>query len=101
MELEHVNALSVAKVVEQEFGPTFKTTGCEWVFGDNDKKLHSDVPKSIILISFLHKCVVKAWAKHGIKVWPAAGVVKDRKRISEFTDLSVDDDGGFPVNSPD
>ena len=27
--------------------------------------------------------------------------MKDRKSISEFTDLSVDDEGGFPVNSPD
>ena len=37
MELENVNAHSVAEVVEEEFGPIFKAAGCEWVFGDNDK----------------------------------------------------------------
>ena len=28
-------------------------------------------------------------------------MVKDRKTISDFTDLDFDDQGGFPVNSPD
>ena len=70
-------------------------------FWGQRQKLHSDVPRTTILIFFAHKCVVKAWAKHGIKVWPVAGVVKDRKTISDFTDLDVDDQGGFPVNSPD
>ena len=36
-----------------------------------------------------------------MKVLPGAGVVKDRKTISDFTDLDVDDQGGFPVNSAD
>ena len=47
------------------------------------------------------QCVVKGWAKHEMKVLPGAGVIKDRKTISDFTDLDVDDQGGFPVNSPD
>ena len=33
----------VAKVVEEEFGPKFQRAGGKIVFGDNDKKLHSDV----------------------------------------------------------
>ena len=70
-------------------------------FWGQRQKLHSEVPGTTILIFFAHKCVVKAWAKPGIKVWPGAGVVKDRKTISNFTDLDVDDQGGFPVNSPD
>ena len=71
-------------------------------FWGQRQKLHSDVPRTTILIFFFaHKCVVKAWSKFGIKVWPGAGVVKDRKTISNFTDLDVDDQGGFPVNSPD
>ena len=43
IELESVNAQDVAKVVEEEFGPIFQAAGCEVVFGDNDKKLHSVV----------------------------------------------------------
>ena len=38
-----MNAQAVAKVVEEEFGPIFQAAGCEVVFGDNDKKLHSVV----------------------------------------------------------
>ena len=38
-----MNAKSVAKVVEEEFGPKFQRAGGKTVFGDNDKKLHSDV----------------------------------------------------------
>ena len=101
LELENVNAHSVAEVVEEEFGPIFKAAGCEWVFGDNDKSCILTYPEQPFSFFFAHKCVVKAWAKHGIKVWPVAGVVKDRKTISDFTDLDVDDQGGFPVNSPD
>ena len=43
LELEKVNAQAVAKVVEEEFGPKFQAAGGKIVFGDNDKKLHSDV----------------------------------------------------------
>ena len=43
LELEKVNAQSVAKVVEEEFGPKFQRVGGKVVFGDNDKKLHTDV----------------------------------------------------------
>ena len=38
-----MNAQAVAKVVEEEFGPKFQAAGGKIVFGDNDKKLHSDV----------------------------------------------------------
>ena len=48
-----------------------------------------------------YECVIKAWTKYGIKVWPGAGCVKDRKMITEFTDLEEEDEGEFPVNSPD
>ena len=68
-----VNAQSVAELIEEESGLTFKAVDCEWVFGDNDKKLHSDVPKSIILISFLHKWCCqrmgKAWNKSLARSW--------------------------------
>ena len=37
------SAQSVAKVVEEDFGPKFQQAGGTIVFGDNDKKLHSDV----------------------------------------------------------
>ena len=43
LELEKVNAQAVAKVVEEEFGPKFQAASGKIVFGDNDKKLHSDV----------------------------------------------------------
>ena len=43
IELESVNAQAVAKVVEEEFGLIFLVAGCEIIFGDNDKKLHSVV----------------------------------------------------------
>ena len=42
-----------------------------------------------------------AWGKFGIEVWPGAGKVKDRTEIVEFTGLELEDEGGFPVNSPD
>ena len=43
LELENVNSAAMAKVVEEEFGPKFQRAGGKVVFGDNDKKLHSDV----------------------------------------------------------
>ena len=41
--MEKVNAAAVAKVVEEEAGPKLQRAGGKVVFGDNDKKLHSDV----------------------------------------------------------
>ena len=68
---------------------------------DNDRKAHS-------------KVCIDAWAKHGIKVrppptstfhffevYPGAGLVHDRTAIPEWTGKTQDDQGGFPVNSPD
>ena len=49
----------------------------------------------------LFECVKAAWGKFGIEVWPGAGKVKDRTEIVEFTGLELEDEGGFPVNSPD
>ena len=43
LELENVNTQADAKVVEEEFGLKFQADGEKIVFGDNDKKLHSDV----------------------------------------------------------
>ena len=37
----------------------------------------------------------------GIKIWPGAGVVGDRKPISEFTEKDEEDLNGFSVSSPD
>ena len=68
LELEKVNAQAVAKVVEEEFGPKFQAAGGKIVFGDNDKKLHSDV--STFLKKILFECVNAAWGKFGIEVWP-------------------------------
>ena len=34
-------------------------------------------------------------------MWPGAGKVKDRTSITDYTGLEQDDQGGFPVNSPD
>ena len=62
--------------------------GVKIVIVDNDKKAHT-------------KTIREAWAKFGIKVWPGAGVVGDRKLIPEFTGKALEDKGGFPVNSPD
>ena len=62
--------------------------GVEIVIVDNDRKAHS-------------KTTREAFAKFGIQVWPGAGVVSDRKLIAEYTGESVDDLGGFPVNSSD
>ena len=54
-----------------------------------------------VLFTLWSKTARDAFAQFGIKVWPGAGVVGDRKLISEFTGKSVDEQGGFPVNSPD
>ena len=102
LELEKVNAQAVAKVVEEEFGPKFQAAGGKIVFGDNDKKLHSDVSTFFSEKFYLGVSTVKAaWRKFGIEVWPGAGKVKDRTEIVEFTGLELEDEGGFPVNSPD
>ena len=37
----------------------------------------------------------------GIELWPGAGKVKDRTEIVELTGLELEDEGEFPVNSPD
>ena len=52
LELESVNAAAVAKVVEEEFGPKFQRAGGKIVFGENDKKLHSDVQIKFFQIQF-------------------------------------------------
>ena len=39
-------------------------------------------------------------AAGGKIVWPEDGKVKDRTEIVEFTGLELEDEGGFPVNSP-
>ena len=93
-----MNAQAVAKVVEEEFGPKFQAAGGKIVFGDNDKKLHSDV-STFFFEKILFECVKAAWGKFGIEVWPGAGKVKDRTEIVEFTRLELEDEGGFPVNS--
>ena len=100
--LESVNAKAVAKVVEEAFGPKFQKTGGKIVFGDNDKKLHSDTcTDQNFLNTILFGCVKAAWAKYGIDVWPGAGKVKDRTTITDFTDLEQEDQGSFPVNNLD
>ena len=55
----------------------------EIIIVHNDKKAHT-------------KTVREAWAKFGIKVWPGAGVVGDRKLIPEFTGKALEDKGGSP-----
>ena len=96
-----MNAQAVAKVVEEEFGPKFQATGRKVVFGDNDKKLHSDV-STFFFEKILFECVKAAWGKFGIEVWSgAAGKVKDGTKIVEFTGLELEDEGEVPVNSPD
>ena len=69
-------------------GRVFVDAGVETVIVDNDRKAHT-------------KTVRDAWGKFGLKVWPGAGIVGDRKCISEFTGKDAADLGGFPVNSPD
>ena len=100
LELEKVNAQTVAKVVEEEFGPTFRATGGKIVFGDNDKKVHSDV-STFFFKKILFDRVKSAWWKFDIEVWPGAGKVKDRTEIVEFTGLELEDEKEFPVNSLD
>ena len=36
-------------MVEEEFGPLFQAAGCEVIFGDNNKKLHSVVTTNLFL----------------------------------------------------
>ena len=36
-------------MVEEEFGPIFQAAGCEVIFGDNVKKLHSVVTTELFL----------------------------------------------------
>ena len=38
-----MTAQAIAEVVEKEFGPKFQAAGGKIVFGDNDKKLHTNV----------------------------------------------------------
>ena len=71
-----------------QFGPIFQEAGAKTVIVDNDRKAHTQTVRD-------------AWAKFGIKVWPGAGIVGDRKLIPEFTGKTLEDKGGFPVNSPD
>ena len=40
-------------------------------------------------------------SEFGIKAWPDVGIIGDRKLISQFTDKSMENLGGFPVNSSD
>ena len=87
-----MNAQAIAKVVEEEFGPKFQAVGGKMVFGDNDKKLHSDV--SIFFSEKFYLSVKVARRKFGIGVWPGAGKVKDRTEIVEFTGLELEDEGG-------
>ena len=47
-----MNAKAVAKVVEEEFGPKFQKAGGKIFFGNNDKKLHSDVKIKISRMKF-------------------------------------------------
>ena len=88
LELKSVNANELASVVENEMGPLLQDAGVEMVVVDNDRKAHS-------------KATRVAFQKFGIKIWPGAGVVGDRKLIPEFTGKGIEDQGGFPVNSPD
>ena len=86
--MKGVNAKELSYVVAEEFGQTLQDTGVETVIVDNDRK-----PRC--------KIVRDAWAKFGIQVWSGAGIVGDRKLVSEFTDQETENLGGFPVNSPD
>ena len=64
-----MNAKELSDVVETEFGLLLQDAGVETVVVDNDRKAHS-------------KTTREAFAKFGIKVWPDAGVVGDRKMIA-------------------
>ena len=83
LELRGVNAKELASVVSSQFGSILQEAGVKIVIVDNDKKAHT-------------KTVREAWAKFGIKVWPGAGVVGDRKLIPEFTGKALEDKGGSP-----
>ena len=49
----------------------------------------------------LFESVKATLGKFGIEVWPGAGTINDRAEIVEFAGLELEDEGGFPVNSPD
>ena len=85
LELKGVNAKELSYVVDEEFGQELQDAGVTTVTIDNDRKAHS-------------KMVQDAWAKFGIKVWPGAGYVSDRKLISEFTGEDEEKLGGFQEN---
>ena len=86
--LKGINAKELSYVVEEEFGQTLQDAGVETVIVGNDRKARC-------------KIVRDACAKFGIQVWSGAGIVGDRKLVSEFTDQETENLGGFPVNSPD
>ena len=67
-----VNSAELSYVVDEEFGLELQDAGIKTVIVDNDRKSHN-------------KMVQDAWAKFGIKVWPGAEYVSNRKLISEFT----------------
>ena len=62
-----MNAQTIAKVAEEEFGPKVQAAGGKIVFGDNDKKLYSDV-SAFFVQKNLFECVKAAWGKFGIEV---------------------------------
>ena len=66
----------------------FRDAGVTMVIADNDHRAHN-------------AAVIKEWKAFGIDVWPGAGIVGDRKLIPNFTGKTLEDEGGFPVNSPD
>ena len=86
--MKGIDSKELSYVIEGEFGQTLQDAGVETVIVDNDRKAHC-------------KIVRDAWAKFGIQVWSDAGIVGDRKLVSEFTDQETENLGRFPVNSPD
>lgn len=67
----------VVNAIHETLGPAMEALGVEWVYADNDNKLHQ-------------KQVIEAWAEYGIKVHPGAG-----KRCWDR------EEGGFPVDYPE
>ena len=61
-------------------GSKLQDAGVEMVVVDNDRQAHS-------------KATRVAFQKFGIKIWPGAGVVGDRKLIPEFTGKGIEDQG--------
>lgn len=60
LERETVTGEAVVEAIHMTLGPAMEAAGIEWVYADNDMKLHQ-------------KQVVEAWAEYGIKVHPGAG----------------------------